>query len=78
VGDALDDHNLFLSVVPVGEISKGIALLKESEHKRALLVGLQTFERDYQDSLLSVDLETSHISGELTATAQEGEQDRTC
>ena len=35
--DALDDEDLFVSVVSIREIAKGIALLKESQNKRALL-----------------------------------------
>ncbi len=68
--DAFDNADLFVSVVSIGEIAKGIALLKESQNKRALLVWLQALERDYADRLLPVDLETSHIWGELTAAAQ--------
>jgi predicted nucleic acid-binding protein len=68
--DALDNADLFVSVVSIGEIAKGIALLKESQNKRALLGWLQALERDYADRLLPVDLETSHVWGELTAAAQ--------
>ena len=68
--DALDNAALFVSVVSIGEIAKGIALLKESQNKRALRGWLQALERDYADRLLPVDLETSHIWGELTAAAQ--------
>ena len=68
--DALDSADLFVSVVSIGEIAKGIALLKESQNKRALRGWLQALERDYADRLLPVDLETSHIWGELTAAAQ--------
>ena len=68
--DALDSDSLFISVVSVGEIVKGIALLKEGAKKRALQDWLQTLERDYADRLLSVDVETGHIWGELTAAAQ--------
>jgi predicted nucleic acid-binding protein len=68
--DALDNADLFVSVVSIGEIAKGIALLKESQNKRALRGWLQALERDYADRLLPVDLETSHIWGELTAEAQ--------
>ena len=68
--DALDNAALFVSVVSIGEIAKGIALLKESRNKRALRGWLQALERDYADRLLPVDLETSHIWGELTAAAQ--------
>ena len=68
--DALDNAALFVSVVSIGEIAKGIALLKESQNKRALRGWPQALERDYADRLLPVDLETSHIWGELTAAAQ--------
>ncbi|MGO9209979.1 MAG: type II toxin-antitoxin system VapC family toxin [Terriglobales bacterium] len=68
--DALGSENLFVSVVSVGEIAKGIALLTESRKKGVLQSWLQVLERDYADRLLPVDLETSHIWGELTAAAQ--------
>lgn len=66
----LDDEDLFLSVISIGEVSKGIALLRESAKKRALQTWLQTLERYYADRLLPIDLETSRIWGELTASAQ--------
>jgi predicted nucleic acid-binding protein len=68
--DSFDSENLFVSVLSIGEIAKGIALLKESQHKQALQIWLQTVERHYGDRLLPVDLETSRIWGELTAAAQ--------
>lgn len=68
--EALADESLFVSVVSVGEIVKGIALLRDTQHKRALEAWLQTLERHYADRLLPVDLETSRIWGELTAAAQ--------
>jgi len=66
----LDSDNLFVSVVSIGEIAKGISLLKESKNKRDLAAWLQAIERYYADRVLSVDLETSHTWGELTASAQ--------
>jgi predicted nucleic acid-binding protein len=68
--DAFDSQSLFVSVLSIGEIAKGIALLRESQHKRALRIWLQTLERHYADRLLPVDLETTRIWGELTAAAQ--------
>jgi hypothetical protein len=68
--DGLQDENLFVSVISIGEISKGIALLRESQKRRALETWLQTLERYYADRLLPIDLETSRIWGELTAAAQ--------
>ena len=68
--DALDSDSLFVSVVSIGEIAKGIALLKESKRKHNLRAWLQDLERYYADRILGVDLETSHTWGELTAAAQ--------
>ena len=68
--DALGSESLFVSVVSIGEIAKGIALIRESQKKSAFHAWLQFLERDYADRLLPVDLETSHIWGELTAAAQ--------
>ena len=68
--EALADESLFISVVSVGEIVKGIALLRDTQHRRALEAWLQTLERHYADRLLPIDLETSRIWGELTAGAQ--------
>ena len=68
--DSLESEDLFVSVVSIGEISKGIALLRESQNKRALVAWLQALERDYADRLLPIDLEITHIWGELTAVAQ--------
>jgi toxin FitB len=70
VVEALASDGLFVSVVSIGEIAKGIALLRESKNKRELQAWLQTLERHYADRVLPVDLETSHTWGELTATAQ--------
>jgi len=68
--EALDPEHLFVSVLSVGEIAKGIALLKDSARKTALQEWLQLLERTYGDRLLPVDLETSHIWGEITAAAR--------
>jgi toxin FitB len=68
--DALDDADLFLSVLSIGELAKGIALVKDNAHKRQLSSWLQKLERDYADRLLPIDLETARLWGELTAAAQ--------
>ena len=68
--DAFHEEELFVSVLSLGEIFKGIALLRESPKKQALGTWLQTLEREYADRLLSIDLETSRLCGEITATAQ--------
>jgi predicted nucleic acid-binding protein len=68
--EALDGEDLFLSVVSIGEIANGIALLKDAKKKDDLLLWMQALEADYADRVLVVDVETSHIWGELTAEAQ--------
>lgn len=68
--DAFASENLFVSVLSIGEIAKGIALLRESQDKRTLQSWLQTLERFYGDRLLPIDLEISRIWGELTAAAR--------
>jgi predicted nucleic acid-binding protein len=69
--EALDSENLFVSVLSIGEIAKGIALLRDGQRKRALRAWLQDLERFYADRLLAVDLETGRIWGELSAAAQQ-------
>jgi predicted nucleic acid-binding protein len=67
---AIDSDSLFVSVLSIGEIAKGIAILKDNKNKRELQEWLQALERFYADRILPIDLETSHTWGELTATAQ--------
>ncbi len=64
------DEELFLSVVSIGEIAKGIALLDDSIRKRNLRSWLHGLERDYNSKILDIDSATTHIWGELTASAQ--------
>jgi predicted nucleic acid-binding protein len=70
IGEFASD-DLYLSVVSAGEIAKGIALLKDSRNKRALASWLRVLELNYADRLMPIDLETAHIWGELTASAQQ-------
>lgn len=66
----MNSDDLFVSVLSIGEIAKGIALLPEGRKKRALQTWLLTLERLYGGRLLPVDLETSRIWGEITAAAK--------
>ncbi len=63
-------NQLFISVITVGEIVKGIELLQESEKKRNLSRWLLSLERDYEDRILPVDLETTRVWGEQSGAAQ--------
>ena len=62
--------NLYLSVLTVGEIAKGIALLEAGRKKTSLGTWLARVENQYADRILAVDMETARIWGELTARAQ--------
>ncbi|HCC59020.1 MAG TPA: VapC toxin family PIN domain ribonuclease [Solibacterales bacterium] len=68
--EALQPENMFVSVLSVGEIAKGIELLEASRRRSSLQSWLRRLEQEYADRLLPVDLETSHIWGEITASAQ--------
>ncbi len=69
--EAFDSDSLFISVLSIGEIAKGVALLPDGRRKRALHTWLHSLERFYGDHLLPVDLEISRIWGELSAAAQQ-------
>lgn len=68
--EAVPSENLFLSVITLGEIVKGIALLEEGKRKHGLQGWLMELERYYEDRILPIDTDTVRIWGELTAEAQ--------
>ena len=68
--EGLRSRDLFLSVITVGELTKGIAMLRGGNKKDALVRWLQTLEQDYSHRILPVDTEIARIWGELAATAQ--------
>ena len=68
--EALNEDDVFVSVISIGEILKGISLLRESPRRSALELWLKNLERNYTDRILSIDLETCRLWGELTAAAQ--------
>lgn len=68
--DQLADEDLFLSVITIGEIAKGITLLKAGKKKRNLEQWLLDLEQHYTSRILPIDAETGHIWGKITAEAQ--------
>jgi predicted nucleic acid-binding protein len=64
------DDDLFLSVLSVGELVKGIALLAPGTKKKALASWLVALEAQFEERILGLDVETARIWGELTARAQ--------
>ncbi len=65
----IDDSDLFLSVLTIGEIAKGISLLSPSKKKQELAVWLDGLEARFSDRLLLVDREVAFIWGDTTAQA---------
>jgi predicted nucleic acid-binding protein len=69
--DEIPSANVFLSVLTVGEIVKGIALLGSGRKKQHLTRWLAGLEHQYADRVLPLDIEAARIWGELTARAQQ-------
>lgn len=68
--EKIADNHLFVSVITIGEIAKGVCLLDKGRRKSELQNWPQTVEQDYSDRIIQIDLETVQIWGELTASAQ--------
>lgn len=64
------DESLFISSITIGEIVKGIELLRTSAKKKRLTRWLSGLETHYSERILSVDQEAARIWGEVTASAQ--------
>jgi predicted nucleic acid-binding protein len=65
------DEHLYLSVITLGEIGKGIALLPDGQRKQALLKWFTNIEYEYSERLLPINAETAAIWGKITAKAQQ-------
>ena len=67
----IPDEHLCLSVITLGEIGKGIALLPDGQRKQALLQWFTAIEYEYSERLLPITAETAAIWGKMTAKAQQ-------
>ena len=73
VREALEQHRdeeLFLSVLTVGELHKGVALLDEGRRKRGLETWIGGLTRQFADRIMAIDDQVAIIWGEITAAAQ--------
>lgn len=68
--EALADEEVFLSVLTVGELRKGIDKLKASVKKRSLTAWFDQIVLAARDRILPIDTETAIIWGEVTAKAE--------
>lgn len=68
--NAVPDEKLFLSVVSVGEIAKGIALLPAGKKRNELSAWLVALEHEFAERIIPIDVEIARTWGEMTAHAQ--------
>ena len=68
--DKLDDRDIFLSVICIGEIRKGVPLLESAKRQTDLQSRLRRLEKAYSNRILNIDISTVRIWGNLTASAQ--------
>ena len=66
----LPDHLLHVSVITLGEIAKGIALLPEGQKKQRLETWRATLADQFEDRILPLDREAAELWGEMTAAAR--------
>jgi hypothetical protein len=68
--EGLDSEDLFVSVLSIGEIAKGVALVKDTGRRQKLAAWLAELEHFHAERLLPLDPETARIWGDFTALAQ--------
>jgi len=66
----ISDESLFVSVLTIGEITKGISLLAQGQKKQALTVWLTGLEAKFAERILTVDIQTAQLWGDLTGRLQ--------
>jgi predicted nucleic acid-binding protein len=66
----IDDANLFLSVLTIGEITKGLHRLADGRRRNAIETWLATVESAYGERMLPVDASVARVWGELSARAR--------
>jgi len=63
-------RDLYLSVITVGELTKGIAMLGGGKKREALTDWFSALVQESSGRILPIDVEAARIWGELTASAQ--------
>lgn len=67
---AFRDNDLSISVLTVGELAKGVALLAAGQRQQELNAWLTGLEQQYADRILDITGDIVRVWGELTAAAQ--------
>jgi toxin FitB len=69
--DRFPDEHLFISVITLGEIGKGIALLAPGSRRDTLSAWLGQLTQAYAQRILPINSEIAALWGEITAIAQQ-------
>ena len=65
-----NDNSIFLSVITIGELRKGIALLEAGSRRHNLEQWFKSIQNNYENHILPIDAETAKIWGDITASAK--------
>ena len=68
---AVSSDSLFISVITIGELRKGVVKLPESKKKVRLTLWLTTLMDEYRDRILPIDMTVSEQWGMMQATAEQ-------
>ena len=68
--NSVSSDSLYICVITVGELRKGIVKLPESRKKTELIVWLTTLLEDYQDRVYPIDLPVAENWGIILANAE--------
>ncbi len=66
----VNPHDTYLSVITVGELVYGVKRMPAGKRRREIEKWLATLQQSYTSRVLSVDLETAQIWGEVTAICE--------
>ncbi len=68
--DGVDEHDLYVSALTIGELRYGIALLPDNTKKKDLETWLRSVEDSFAELIIPVDTEIAKKWGALRASAQ--------
>ena len=66
----ISSEMLFLSVITIGEIRKGITNLPNSKKKQELTLWLNTIVEEYEERIIPIDLEIADTWGIMQSNAE--------
>lgn len=68
--ESVDEKNLFISALSIGELYYGIALLPDGRQKKEIITWLKQIENSYADLIIPIDEKVTARWGETRALLQ--------